>query len=335
MRERVVTSEIVEVLLATFNGERFLREQIDSVLAQDYANLRILARDDGSTDRTLEILRDYESRFPARIRLLPTDEPTGSAKWNFLKLMQASSAEYVCFCDQDDVWLPGKVSLSMSEMQQLESRSSHSTPCLVFTDLQVVDSRLEPIHASFWEFMGVGPETIGSLKRLLLLSVVTGSTALVNRPLLDLAKRMPREAVMHDRWIGLISATMGTSSALKKQTVLYRQHGNNLIGTGQDLTKKPLPADKVSAWKRMRDYRKGAVFENWIMAQGQAKAFLAVHGNELRSEVRRVFEVFRMCGMDDRRLIRLLSLVRFGFDTGSLSDNLQRVAIVWNEKCGC
>jgi hypothetical protein len=170
---------------------------------------------------------------------------------------------------------------------------------------------------------------------LLLLSVVTGSTALVNRPLLDLAKRMPREAVMHDRWIGLISATMGTSSALKKQTVLYRQHGNNLIGTGQDLTKKPLPADKVSAWKRMRDYRKGAVFENWIMAQGQAKAFLAVHGNELRSEVRRVFEVFRMCGMDDRRLIRLLSLVRFGFDTGSLSDNLQRVAIVWNEKCGC
>jgi hypothetical protein len=335
MRERVVTSEIVEVLLATFNGERFLREQIDSVLAQDYANLRVLARDDGSTDRTLDILREYESRFPARIRLLPTDGPTGSAKWNFLKLMQASSAEYVCFCDQDDVWMPDKVSLSMNEMHHLESRSSRSKPCLVFTDLQLVDSRLEPIHTSFWKFMGVGPETIGSLKRLLLLSVVTGSTALVNRPLLELAKRMPREAVMHDRWIGLIAATMGTSSALRKQTVLYRQHGNNLIGTGQDLTKNAQPPERVSAWKRMRNYRKGAIFENWIMAQGQAKAFLAVHGKDLRSDIRREFEVFRKCGMDDRRLIRLLSLIRFGFDSGSFSDNLERVAIVWNEKCGC
>src|SRR5215467_3608829 len=103
MTTNVPTGAAVEVLLATFNGERFLREQIDSVLAQDYPNLRVLARDDGSTDGTLDILREYQLRFPDRFRLLPIDQPAGSAKGNFLKLMQAASANYLCFCDQDDV----------------------------------------------------------------------------------------------------------------------------------------------------------------------------------------------------------------------------------------
>ena len=99
----------VEILLATYNGARFLREQIDSILAQDYGNIRVLARDDGSSDGTVEILHQYAKRFPGRFRVMPSSAPTGSAKNNFLLLMKASTADYVCFADQDDVWLPAKV----------------------------------------------------------------------------------------------------------------------------------------------------------------------------------------------------------------------------------
>src|SRR5271170_623792 len=99
----------VEVLLATCNGERFLREQIDSILAQDYENIRILARDDGSTDSTVAILAEYGERFPGRFRVMPVQTPAGSAKGNFLLLMKESTAGHICFADQDDVWLRDKV----------------------------------------------------------------------------------------------------------------------------------------------------------------------------------------------------------------------------------
>ena len=86
----------VEVLLATYSGERFLREQIDSILAQDYPALRILARDDGSSDGTPTILAEYASQFPGRIRVMPDAHPTGGAKTNFLELMKAAGPGFVC-----------------------------------------------------------------------------------------------------------------------------------------------------------------------------------------------------------------------------------------------
>src|SRR5271156_5979852 len=95
----------VEVLLATYNGARFLREQLDSILAQDYGNFRVLARDDGSSDETVEILVQYAEDFPDRVRVMPAGIATGNPQSNFLLLMRASTAEYVCFADQDDVWL--------------------------------------------------------------------------------------------------------------------------------------------------------------------------------------------------------------------------------------
>jgi glycosyltransferase involved in cell wall biosynthesis len=129
----------VEVLLATYNGARFLREQLDSIMAQDYGNIRVLARDDGSSDETIEILGQYAKKFPGCFRVMPAGSPTGSAKGNFLLLIKASTADYICFADQDDVWLPDKVSRTKQAMDQLESRWGTEVPLLVFTDLHVVD----------------------------------------------------------------------------------------------------------------------------------------------------------------------------------------------------
>jgi hypothetical protein len=288
-----------------------------------------LVRDDGSSDGTVDILNEYQERFPDRVRLLSTDRPTGSPKLNFLKLMQTSSASYVCFCDQDDVWLPDKVSITIKAMNALEAKWGRSIPCLVFTDLQLVDSKRRVLHPSFWEFMSMDPGNIYRLNRLLMAWVVTGCTAMVNRPLVELAQRMPNEAAMHDLWIGLIAATMGKSMFIRKQTVLYRQHGKNVLGTGRDLTGESAPKPTRSLFTRLHRYREGATYAQWRLSQAQARAFLAVYGNELDVQVRRTIEAFRRCEVDDRPLVRLLAVIRYGFYVDGIVPNLAKLPILW------
>ncbi len=136
-----------------------------------------MARPDG----TSAILEEYAARLPERVRVCAGGEATGHPKRNFLRLMQASAAEYVCFADQDDVWLPHKVSLTLSAMQRLEERYGRETPLLVFTDLRVVDERLRMLHRSFWRRAGLRAENIHRLERVLGENVVTGCTAMMNR----------------------------------------------------------------------------------------------------------------------------------------------------------
>ena len=99
----------IQVLLATWNGERFLREQIDSILGQGYQPLTILARDDGSTDRTVTILDEYANLYPDRFRRLSDSAPSGGARSNFIRLIEAAThsgeASYFACSDQDDVWI--------------------------------------------------------------------------------------------------------------------------------------------------------------------------------------------------------------------------------------
>ena len=149
--------------------------------------------------------------------------------------MKASSADYVCFADQDDVWLPDKVSRTKQAMDQLESRWGTKVPLLVFTDLQVVDEQLNMLYQSFWTYMNIDPDRMDRLPELMVQSVVTGCTAMLNRPLLELSLRMPAGAFMHDRWIGLLASFLGKSSMVRAQTVLYRQHQHNVLGTGRNV----------------------------------------------------------------------------------------------------
>ena len=143
----------------------------------------MLARDNGSSDATVSILNEYAERLPSRFRVMPSSPGTGSPKDNFLLLMRASSAQYICFSDQDDIWLPDKVSRTKKEMDELESRWGADTPLLVFTDAHVVDDQLITLHESFWAREKIDPERIHHLALLLGRSVVTGCTMLLNRRL--------------------------------------------------------------------------------------------------------------------------------------------------------
>jgi len=243
--------------------------------------------------------------------------------------MQASTARYVSFADQDDVWLPDKLSSTKQAMDRLEAQWGELAPLLVFTDLKVVDDELRPLHESFWARMGIDPSRINRLSELLVQSVVTGCTALLNRPLLELALRMPEEALLHDRWIALLASTLGQSSIVRVPTVLYRQHGRNAVGlgvTGKGSGSSPIIGPNKSAgacFKRVTTpVRLSGHASQWEVSQRQAEAFLRVHGTELPANARAVVSAYLRCQNSGSFFIRIATLLRYGFFYKGLMPNL-------------
>lgn len=220
---------MVDVLLATYNGAAYLQELLDSLLAQEFQGWRLLVRDDGSSDNTSAILESQRVRLGNRLTILSDDGGNLGPCGNFARLLQASDADYAMLCDQDDVWLPGKISLTLDRMRQLEAESGKTTPLLVHTDFRVVDENLALLAGSGWRYQKIDPRRT-ALNQLLVQNAVTGCTVMVNRALRTSALPMPGEALMHDYWLALVAAAFGRIGSLPVPTVLYRQHGCNQVG---------------------------------------------------------------------------------------------------------
>lgn len=220
----------IAILLASYNGEKYIAEQIESLLKQTETGWELFVHDDGSTDNTLEILRRYEARHPDRIHILD-GPPCGGAKDNFLRMLRDVRAPYVMFCDQDDIWLPEKVELTLREMKRLEAKHGADKPLLVFTDLCVTDERLHPIAARLSAYQKLDPWRT-KVKNLMIQNVITGCTVMINRALAKLATKPDSTAgiIMHDWWCALIAAAFGAVSYVDRALVLYRQHGGNSVG---------------------------------------------------------------------------------------------------------
>ena len=222
-------SDLVNILLTTYNGEHFLSEQIDSILKQTHSNIKILARDDGSTDNTVKILNEYQDKYPDKFQIIPTSSKNAGAAMNFFTLISYADAPYIMFCDQDDYWLPEKISKSLFELKEMESEFGKQMPLLVHTNLKVVDQNLRLIHPSFWEYSGIKPENT-RLNRLLVQNVITGCTVIFNRCLANLCQTIPDNLLMHDWWLGLITSAIGEIRHIEEPTVFYRQHYKNAVG---------------------------------------------------------------------------------------------------------
>ncbi|HEX8431499.1 MAG TPA: glycosyltransferase, partial [Longimicrobium sp.] len=147
----------VEVALATHNGERYLPALLDSLFAQTHRDFTVVVSDDGSTDRTVEVLGEYAERNPGRMRIVGTTPRRLGAAGNFSSILPHLTADYVFFCDQDDVWLPRKIELSLARLRALEADAPAGTPILVHTNLAVVGRELEPIAPSAMEYQSIDP----------------------------------------------------------------------------------------------------------------------------------------------------------------------------------
>jgi hypothetical protein len=310
-------SDKTDILLATFNGALHLPAQLDSLLGQTDESWRLLVRDDGSGDATRQIIASYRDRYPARIVLIDEGGGRLGPVGNFARLLGAATAERIMFCDQDDVWLPGKVAATVRKMAELEKNFGRETPLLVHTDLQVVDDALRPIAPSLWRYQGTDPERGRRLNRLLVQNCATGCTVMINRALADRALPIPAAAMMHDWWLALVAACFGCIGYVAEPTALYRQHGAN--DTGARRLSAAALAGQLASLSETR-----AVIRRIEL---QAEAFLERYGPLLDRGDREMVAVaarFRSFGWLRKRYY----IVRYGLWYAGLLRNVGRLLFV-------
>ncbi len=225
-------SKDIAILMATYNGEKYLPEQIDSLLAQTCQDWHLYVHDDGSKDGTVSVIKEYMDKNPEKITLLDYP-PQGGACRNFLSMMDKVDADYYMFCDQDDVWLPEKIALSLQDMRHQESFHPQK-PVVIHTDLFIVDEHLSVTYDSLWSYTGKYPQYIRTLDDAGgHTSIATGCTMLFNKLAKECSHISSEKAVMHDCWICLCTLKKrGIVYGIDKRLVLYRQHGTNCLGAG-------------------------------------------------------------------------------------------------------
>jgi glycosyltransferase involved in cell wall biosynthesis len=211
---------MVYVLLSTYNGEKYIAEQLDSILNQDYKEFRILIRDDGSKDNTINIIRDYANRYNTIEYFV--GENVG-AKNSFFELINKcdSNMDYYCFSDQDDIWIYNKISKAIFTLEQRDCNK----PLIYCSSVTLVNEKLEfiktiynrPIHPTFGN--------------ALIENICFGCTIVINNALLNIIRmHNPVNVFMHDWWLYMIGAYYGEVIYDETSYILYRQHDNNTIG---------------------------------------------------------------------------------------------------------
>ncbi len=316
----------IVVLMATWNGERYLAKQLDSILAQDCPGVRLVVQDDNSQDSTPSLLAACAERFPDKITVRRNLQNMGAAG-NFLSLLKAESGSspeqaeehnaehtYFMFADQDDIWMPDKVRRTLRRMKQLEARYGEARPALVFTDAEVVDSGGRVIASSFCKLQHLRTEE-RSLAHLLMENVCQGCTMMLNDAL---ARKMrlpePEEGFWpvryHDWWTALTAAAFGCTSYLPEPTMQYRLHGSNVVGAEHfGAYVKRRAAD----WKEQRR----ALEATWK----QAEAFRSCCMEELDGRKKKLLDAF--CRMPEAgRAGRIRLALKYRFFKSGLIRNI-------------
>lgn len=276
---------MIQVLLATYNGQAHLNEQLNSLIEQSYQNWKLLIHDDGSTDQTLDIVKKYRDLYPEKIHLIEDGIVCGCAQDNFAHLLEHAKPGYIMFCDQDDVWLKDKVKLTYEKMIAVEYENP-TKPVVIHTDLTIVDSQLNIIANSMFEYQKLFKYQ--TLKDSLVRNNVTGCTMMINKEAYLCSLPISKAAMMHDWWIMLkVLSNGGVIEFVDQPTILYRQHGANSVG-----------AVKVDLWhfirqSRLFKRRRSEIFDRVIR---QAKEIdKNVNGWKLRlAQYVVVFRILRM-----------------------------------------
>lgn len=211
----------VVILLSTYNGEKYLREQIESLLSQKNVDLKILARDDGSKDSTVNILNEYQNKYENF--LFYQGKNCGPAM-SFLDLIsRAGVADYYALCDQDDVWDEDKIISALTKLKELNPQK----PNLYYSNLRIVDEKLKYYRLSHKRILH-NDNRFSALTE----NLCTGCTAVFNRKAKDLiSERLPEYCTMHDTWIYMTCMLLGSTVYDENAHISYRQHGDNVVGT--------------------------------------------------------------------------------------------------------
>lgn len=220
----------VAILMSTYNGEKYLRDQIESIQHQSYQDWHLYIRDDGSKDNTVKIINEYTDADQRITLISETRQQNLGVMRSFLKLLEMTDADYYMFSDQDDYWKKDKVAITLEAMKNSEELN---LPICVHTNLTIVDSKLKGstlMKDNSWS----------GFRELLFANCVTGCTMMINQALkdrIDFKNKTLKNLYMHDWWLALIAAAFGKVTYLDQSTILYRQHTGNLVGSNKKGTK--------------------------------------------------------------------------------------------------
>lgn len=286
---------MIAILMATYNGEKYLGEQIDSILNQTYTDFVCYIHDDGSKDNTNDVINRYCREYPDKIARLE-GPPAGGSKANFLYLLRNVEADYYMFADQDDFWLPEKIEKSFKAIVELAPSSD--IPKLVFSDMSVVDSELNILNPSFVRFSGFDVDNL-YFNRLLCQNVVAGCTTIFNRKLRDLSLNYKTEANVrwHDWWLALIAVGAGRISFVDEPLSMYRQHNDNCLGAvkerGFDINRLKRYAKNILTFSQVKQTKER--IRNFIVQAQELKWInLAPENEEIINELQCFYKVGKL-----------------------------------------
>ena len=260
----------VAVLLSTYNGAKYIEEFLTSLRLQEFENITLIIRDDGSSDSTLQLIDKNKGNF--KLNVLPSDKNLGSAR-SFLLLLNETGGDfdYYSFADLDDVWLPGKISRAVDKLEAM----SPEVPALYCSGIEFVDKDLT--HLKWYSV----PRKVG-FGNALVENVATGCTIVINNAARKLiVSKLPENCLMHDWWFYLVVSCFGHIYWDDYSGIMYRQHDNNSVGAA------------TSFWndigRRLRRFMKGDRSGVFSLC-AQAATFYSLFGADLSEERKDIIE---------------------------------------------
>lgn len=264
-----MSKKIVKVLLSAYNGEKYIEEQVDSILHQTYSEIELYIRDDGSKDQTLEILKKYEQNRNVHIL---KGKNKGFIK-SFLELMkECKDADYYAFADQDDVWLPEKIAMAVDMLE----KENQAVPLLYFANYDFYDGEMNfKEHAA-------PPSMPPSFHNAIVDCMTLGFNSVYNRKAREmLVKNIPLHSCGHDWWMYMLCSGFGKVVLDSRISVKYRRHGNNVSPGGLDFI-------KFQIW-RFKKFFVNGYFDN---IRKQMREFYRLYAEQLSWEDRKLLHLF-------------------------------------------
>ncbi len=300
--------EQYSILLATYNGERYVEKLLESCPWPNGASL--IMRDDGSTDKTLEIVRNFTSRHGVPVIILE-GERLGT-KNSFAKTLEKLEKPYFLFADQDDVWEKNKISILFKTMQSLETQYGKDTPLLVYSDASLMHEDGDIFHNSWLKASTVPYGWNEKIRQVIVMPHVLGCTMLGNRALARAALPIAEDAIMHDSWVLQVACALGHVREISLPLVRYRQHSTNVYGANV--------VSLSNVFHKILEGRKPK-YKTILQSQKQAGA-LVKHCGHLMSQ-----DVYGLCtAWSEARkknwLVRRFLYAKYGFKKAGWLHNL-------------
>ena len=235
---------MVNIIMCTYNGGKYIEEQLQSIVDNTENDWKIFVFDDQSTDNTLEIIYQFEKIYPDKITVNINNIRKGAIV-NFLSSiydigLKMKDNDFIMLCDQDDIWNPNKIQKTKNGMNELISVYGNNMPLLVCTDVTVVDDRMNTINDSFRRMNHYSIKRL-DFSHLIMENKVQGCTTMINKSMALMLSRMPDRVVMHDGWMAFVASAFGKIKYIDEPTMKYRQHGSNVqgsLGYKEDLKSK-------------------------------------------------------------------------------------------------